>query len=293
MAAGPRVTVVVPTRDRPDALTRCLAALERQTVDDFEVVVVDDRSRHRDDVPRGGGARTARAAGRGGGAGSGGGAQPRGERRRRRDRVLHRRRLPAGRGLARRARAAVRRRRRGRGRTDPPRRRRRRAAPSQLVTNHLVDESRDASGAIGFAPTSNLACRRAVHRVGTVRRGVPHRGRRGPRVVRPPRRGRAPDRVRRRRLGAPRTGLDPARFWRQQARYGAGAYRYLSARPSGSRRQSVGFYVHLFRRAFADGLATGALVVMAQVATAAGLVGEAYRARGRALKQGLAAPRRR
>ena len=44
------MTVVVPTRDRPDALTRCLAALERQTVDDFEVVVIDDRSLHRDDV---------------------------------------------------------------------------------------------------------------------------------------------------------------------------------------------------------------------------------------------------
>ena len=45
---------------------------------------------------------------------------------------------------------------------------------------------------------------------------------------------------------------------------------------AGSRR---GFYVRLFRRAFADGVATGVLVMMTQVATAVGLAGEAYRAR--------------
>ena len=211
MAAGPQVTVVVPTRDRPDALTRCLAALERQAVDDFEVVVVDDRSRHRDDAARGRWRGTTRASGRGGGTGSGGGAQPRRERCARRDRVFHRRRLPAGRGLARRARAAVRRRRRGRGRTDPPRRRHRRARASQLVTNHLVDESRDASGAIGFAPTSNIACRRAVHRAVPFDEMFPTAAGEDRAWCDRLRGRRAPDRVRRRRLGAPRTGLDPAR----------------------------------------------------------------------------------
>lgn len=41
-----RATVVVPTRDRPDDLRRCLSALARQTDEPrFEVVVVDDGSR--------------------------------------------------------------------------------------------------------------------------------------------------------------------------------------------------------------------------------------------------------
>ena len=68
-------------------------------------------------------------------------------------------------------------------------------------------------------------------------------------------------------------------LWRQHARYGAGAYRYLSARPSGSRRQSARFYLRLLRRAFTDGVATGVLVMMTQVATVVGLAREVYRAR--------------
>ncbi len=45
MTPVPRLCVVVPTRDRPERLARCLAALERQTADRFEIVVVDDASR--------------------------------------------------------------------------------------------------------------------------------------------------------------------------------------------------------------------------------------------------------
>ncbi|HEX6151929.1 MAG TPA: glycosyltransferase family 2 protein, partial [Solirubrobacterales bacterium] len=37
----PRISVVVPTRDRPELLQRCLAALEKQTVP-VEIVVVED-----------------------------------------------------------------------------------------------------------------------------------------------------------------------------------------------------------------------------------------------------------
>lgn len=39
----PRLSVVIPTRDRPDVLRRCLERLERQDADRFEVVVVSDR----------------------------------------------------------------------------------------------------------------------------------------------------------------------------------------------------------------------------------------------------------
>jgi glycosyltransferase involved in cell wall biosynthesis len=38
---SPRISVVVPTRDRPELLKRCLAALEKQTVP-VEIVVVED-----------------------------------------------------------------------------------------------------------------------------------------------------------------------------------------------------------------------------------------------------------
>lgn len=36
--------VVIATRNRPEALERCLAALDRQTIEDFAVIVVDDGS---------------------------------------------------------------------------------------------------------------------------------------------------------------------------------------------------------------------------------------------------------
>ena len=42
MSAAPAVSVIVPTRDRPEALRRCLAALAGQRERDFEVIVVDD-----------------------------------------------------------------------------------------------------------------------------------------------------------------------------------------------------------------------------------------------------------
>jgi GT2 family glycosyltransferase len=41
----PAATVVVPTRDRPAQLARCLSAIRRQTLADLELVVVDDASR--------------------------------------------------------------------------------------------------------------------------------------------------------------------------------------------------------------------------------------------------------
>lgn len=45
MTAHPRVSVIVPVRDRADLLASLLAALSRQTFADFEVVVADDGSR--------------------------------------------------------------------------------------------------------------------------------------------------------------------------------------------------------------------------------------------------------
>jgi len=57
---SPRVSVVVPVRDRQDLLVRLLDALDRQTWSDFEVIVVDDGSRDSSAAV----AREARCAGR-------------------------------------------------------------------------------------------------------------------------------------------------------------------------------------------------------------------------------------
>ena len=43
----PTVTVVVPTLAADESLDECLASLERQTFDDFEVIVVDNSGQHR------------------------------------------------------------------------------------------------------------------------------------------------------------------------------------------------------------------------------------------------------
>jgi glycosyltransferase involved in cell wall biosynthesis len=68
VTATPRLSVVVPTGDRPVALARCLAALGLQTAHGLEVVVVDDASKDAAAVAAivaAAGARLVCAAGRG------------------------------------------------------------------------------------------------------------------------------------------------------------------------------------------------------------------------------------
>ena len=43
--SGPRLSVIICTRERPDDLERCLAALARQTVGPLDIVVVDNAPR--------------------------------------------------------------------------------------------------------------------------------------------------------------------------------------------------------------------------------------------------------
>ncbi len=60
------ISIVIPTRDRPAQLARCLAALGAQDDDNLDLVVVDDGSRDRAAVAAAAGdARVVRAAGRG------------------------------------------------------------------------------------------------------------------------------------------------------------------------------------------------------------------------------------
>jgi glycosyltransferase involved in cell wall biosynthesis len=274
-----RVTVVVPTRDRPDALVRCLAALDAQDTDGFDVVVVDDRSRARDAVhsvvARSSLARVIDGEGRGPAAARNLGAS-------RADaeivcftdddcapgpewvRALAAR-IDGGSAVVAGPTRAVSR--------NPY------VRASQVVTNHLVEASRSGD-TVGFAPTSNLACRRAVldavpfdehfpTAAGEDRawcdavRAAGHRIDWSPAawVVHTP-------------------DLDAGRFWQQHARYGAGAYRYFGGVDDGpGPRARARFTDDLVRRAFVEGFAVGALVLLAQGATAVGYAEEAIRAR--------------
>ena len=282
-AAGPGVSVVVPTRDRPGALSACLAALEQQTAPAFEVVVVDDGSRDPGAVaavvagaPR---ARLLRGGGRGPAA-----ARNLGAAAARAPVVCFTdddcrpgpgwidalaRSIDAG--------AAV-----VAGPTCNGRPGDAYGTASQAITNHLVGASLDpATGRVAFAPTSNLACRAEVHRSLPFDESYPLAA--------------GEDRDWCARLAdhgiaiafqpeaevMHHQELSLGRFWRQQVRYGRGAFRCHRDRGCGDRLQPLRFYTGLLRGGFTRGVAAGLLVILAQVATAVGIAGEALAARRR------------
>lgn len=271
-----RATVVVPSRDRPGSLARCLDALgEQQTEEPFDVVVVDDASVDGDVVRSAvaGRARIVVGEGRGPAAARNLGAgstdaevvlltdddcrpSPRWVQslldrvRAGADVVAGPTIVPAGAGAP--ARAA------------------------QVVTNHLVHASL-AGGVVGFAPTSNLAVRSSVLA------GLPFD------EAYPLAAGEDRDWCDRLAAGGGAIAYEPAAvvdhhpdlplagFWRQQVRYGRGAHRFRSSGDRG--RSPARFYVDLLRSGLRDGVAVGGLVVAAQAATAVGLVAEARAAR--------------
>ncbi|MFL5873764.1 MAG: glycosyltransferase [Solirubrobacterales bacterium] len=77
-----------------------------------------------------------------------------------------------------------------------------------------------------------------------------------------------------------RPGMTLRAFMSQQSRYGRGAARYRSA-GSGRRHGSVGFYLGLLRAGFAAGPAPGLLVCAAQLATVAGVLAATDRSAAR------------
>ena len=281
-SAEPELSVIVPTRDRPGQLAACLAALKAQTSASFEVVVVDDGSLDAAAVAAVVGrvppARLVHGVGRGPAAARNLGAAAA------RTSVLCftdddcrpgpgwldtvARRIHGGA-------AAV------AGPTRNGQKANVCSAASQTITNHLVQASLDPSGAtVRFAPTSNLACRAEVHRSLPFDEGYPLAA--------------GEDRdwcARLRQTGAViafepdawvahHQDLSLRGFWRQQVRYGRGAYRLH--RGPGPRRaglQRPRFYADLVREGVAGGVRTGLLVVLAQVATAVGITREALAAR--------------
>jgi glycosyltransferase involved in cell wall biosynthesis len=278
---APAVSVVVPTRDRPRQLADCLAALEAQTAEHYEVVVVDDGSVDADAVasvvtgaPH---ARLVQGEGRGPAA-----ARNRGAAAARAPVVCFTDddcRPPPGwidalAGRAADADVAI------AGPTRNGRPRNPFATASQAITNHLVDHSLDAaSGRLEFAPTSTLACR------ATLARHLPF-DERFPLAA-----GEDRDWCARLAAAGGRLCFEPSAwlahhqdlswrgFWRQQVRYGRGAYRFHRDAPRGRRLQAPRFYTALVRIGFAHGLRPGVLVLVAQVATAVGIGREALAAR--------------
>ena len=168
-----QISIVVPTRDRPGALARCLAALGgRPSSRSWSSTTARATARRsRGALEAAAGARLVHAGGHGPAAARNLGARPRPA-----GRLLHRRRLRAGaragREPARGARdGAVARRRAGPSRRPgrPPRSR-----ASQAIVEHLTLASLDpATGRLGFAPSCNLAVDASGARAAAVRRVVP------------------------------------------------------------------------------------------------------------------------
>jgi glycosyltransferase involved in cell wall biosynthesis len=285
MTAGPpALSVVVPTRDRPGPLAACLAALEAQTATSFEVVVVDDASTDAAadgeavaDAPH---ARLVHGAGRGPAA-----ARNAGTRAARGPVVCFtdddcrpvpgwldavQDRMAAG------AEAVAGPTRNGRPRSPA-------AEASQRITNVFTASTADAHGrTVGFAPTSNLAVRADLARRLPFDETFPLAA--------------GEDRDWCERLAAlgvplawePAAAVDHHQdlgvrgFWRQQRRYGRGAARLHRGRPAGDRLRPARFYAGLLREGAAGGPAVAALVLLGQVAVAAGLAAEAVSARAAA-----------
>ena len=269
-----RVSVVVPTRDRPTRLAACLAALAAQTHAPAEIVVVDDRSQNPDRiaaiVSRARGARLVAGDGRGPAA-----ARNIGVSAAHSDVICFTDddcRPSAGWIAAltecvRTGAAVV----AGATLPSPPGAVATRA--SQVITNHLLIASLDPEHqTVEFAPTCNLACRSETATAfpfdesfplaaGEDREWCGRLADAGVEIVY------APDAT-----VAHRPELTLRSFWRQQVRYGRGAAHWRRRRTGEPNLQPTRFYIDLLRAGFSGGVRCGTLVVAAQLATAYGLL---------------------
>jgi len=256
------ISVVVPARDRPQALARCLAALAHQR-GDVEVVVVDD-SDEGNAVALG--ARIVRGGGRGPAA-----ARNLGARAARGDVVCFTDDdcVPAA-DWAQRVAAACGRGGAAAGSTiaDPaagPA-----AAATQLLTNTLMLSTRAPAGrgaTLRFAPTCNLACRADTLRGLPFDESFPDAaGEDRDWCARLVASGRllhhVPDAV---VVHRPQLGLDG--LVRQGLRYGRGA---IGFRDAGGTLAGASFYRRLARAATRAGPRTAACVALAQASVGAG-----------------------
>jgi glycosyltransferase involved in cell wall biosynthesis len=267
-------SVVIPTRDRPASLARCLAALDGQVLDDaLEIVVVDDGSRDLALVvevveasPR---AKLVRNEGKGPAAARNCGA---GEARGQTLLFVDDDCEPSPHWassligpLATGADAAA-------GRTVNARPEDRLAEASQTIANYLHDWSTRTDGRAIFAASNNLACSaEAFRRVrfdeqfpvagGEDRDWCARFAEAGLTLVAQPS-----------AVVAHRQALSFTRFLRQQVNYGRGAYLFRRGQGSAWRLAPPGFYRGLLTSAFQRGATVGSLVLLAQFATGAGYI---------------------
>jgi glycosyltransferase involved in cell wall biosynthesis len=276
----PLLSVVVPTRDRPASLSRCLTALAAQTLsDDLEVIVVDDGSAQPAAIVaatrRHGFVRLIRlhhggpAAARNAGARDARGkcicftdddCEPAAGWAEALARAIEAGAdAAAGRTLSANPGSVI-------------------AAAAEIVVEAPELASVSSNGGLSFAPTNNLACRADV--LAAVPFDERYRAAAGEdrdwcaRLA-------AAGYVLRAEPGAElvhRPDETLRAFLRQQVRYGRGAYRF---RTSGARRrlEPPMFYARLIRRGFGRGAAAGLLVCVAQIATVVGYLSESRASR--------------
>jgi glycosyltransferase involved in cell wall biosynthesis len=277
--AGPLISVIIPTRDRPQALARCLESLGAQTViDQLELIVVDDGSvgaREVASVARSSArTRLIRRDGSGPAAARNAGARaahgpflcftdddcaPRPDWAERLVEALERG-ADAAAGVTLSGGGAL-------------------ADASELVAH--APAGLPSGGDLPFAPSNNVACTRNLFESIQFDESFPGAA------------GEDRDWCARLTLAGYVLRSEPtacvvhhqdltlSRFLRQQFGYGQGAYRFR--RRSGERRrfESPSFYAALLKRGFSHSLGVGFLVAAAQLATAAGFVfGWAARRRG-------------
>jgi len=264
------VSVVVPTRDRPAALRRCLDALAAQH-DELEIVVVDDGSRDRAALSEaidasGARARVVRGPGRGPAT-----ARNLGWRAAAGDVVCFTDDdcTPAP-GWATRLAEAAAASSLAAGRTLPEPGAAAAVLASQAITEHLQLSSLEAStGRLRFAPSSSLAATRDAladlpfdesfpSAAGEDRDFAARAWAAGHGALYVPE-----------AVVVHRPELGARGFIRQQYRYGRGAVRFRAA-GAGREPPAMAWYAGLVRRGFADGATVGALVLAAQAAVASG-----------------------
>jgi glycosyltransferase involved in cell wall biosynthesis len=294
-SANPLISVIIPTRDRPEVLSRCLDSLAAQTVaDQLEVIVVDDGSVAASAVAtvvgRYARARLIRQVGGGPAAARNAGAraargaflcftdddcEPRVDwvqqlvdaLRRGADAVAGTV-LPSGGALS---------------------------EASEIVARAPATARGPAGSDLPFAPSGNLACEKSVFEKTPFDESYPHPA--------------GEDREWSARLTAAGFVLrsEPAAcvvhhqeltlrgFLRQQIRYGEGAFRFRRRGTTLRPLEPAGFYIALLRSAFAHSFSVGVLVCAAQAATAVGFIrGWATQGRdGLAVKGGAATSRSR
>lgn len=263
------VSVVIPTRDRPRKLERCLGALRGE----FEIVVVDDGSADGEriaEIARRAGVKLVRLQGRGpAGARNAGVEATTGEVVCFTDDDCE----PAAGWvealsapiLAAEAECAA-------GRTVVGDDASAADRAWQAIADHLQQTAADpGSPSPGFAATCNLACSRGLLKALPFDESFPTAaGEDRDWAAKAAGRGAAPSFVPT-AIVTHRPDLTAGSFLRQQYRYGRGAARFRAADAERG-LGSASFYTGLVRAGFAAGSGPGVLVCTAQLATAAGIL---------------------